>query len=74
MSTNSSLSRTSFLIPTLEKGGGVLDRPSLNAVSGVFFKNILHSVTNQDVDHSGHERGMIRETKKVGHLPALLDS
>ena len=38
------------------------------------FKNISHRVTKQDVNHSGHAIGMTKETKRVWHLLALLDS
>ena len=46
---------------------------SLSMVWWVIFKNILHQVTKQHLNHYGHERGVIKETKKVLHLPILLD-
>ena len=46
---------------------------SLSMVWWVIFKNILHQVTKQHLNHYGHERGVIKETKKVLHLPVLLD-
>ena len=39
----------------------------------IIFENILHCVTTQDLNHSGHERGMMKEAKQI-HLPALHDS
>ena len=67
MGTNSSLAH-------LWKNGVVLGRASLSAVQWVIFENILHRVTKQDMNHYGHKRSMIKETKKVLHLPVLLDS
>ena len=61
MSTNSSLARKYFLRPTLEENGIGLGHTSLGAVWWVIFENILHCVTKQD--HSGQERGMIKDTK-----------
>ena len=72
--TNSSLVRTNLLRPALEKNGVILGHAFVCTVCWVIFENILHHITKQDPNHSGHERHMIKETKKVWHLPDLFDS
>ena len=39
----------------------------------IIFKDILLCVAKQDLNHSGHEKGMIKETKIVRQIPAALD-
>ena len=38
------------------------------------FRKYTHSVSKKNLNCYGHERVMIKETKKVSHLPVLLDS
>ena len=67
LSTNSSLAKTNFLRPTSEKNVAVLGWASISAVWRVI-ENILHGVSKQNLNCYGHERDMIKETKKVLHL------
>ena len=62
LGTNSSLARTNFLRPVW--------KPLRSLLSNL--QNIWRHVTRQDLNHSSHEKGMIKETKKVWHLLALL--
>ena len=63
MWTQIALARTNFLRTTLGKNGAVLGCISPSARWWVIFGN-----------YSGHERSIIKETKKVWNLPGLLNS
>ena len=62
--TNSSPATINFLRPTLKKNGAVLGRAFRRAGWWVIFENILYHVAKPGLNHSGHERSIIKETKK----------
>ena len=56
----------------LRKIRAVWGRVSVAAAWWLIIKNIVNYVIKHDLNYFGHERGMIKETKKVWHLPVSL--
>ena len=70
--TNHSFTKTAFLWPVLRKVCAVWGRVSVAATWWLITKNIVNYVIKHGLNYFGHERGMIKETKKVWHLPVSL--
>ena len=56
----------------LQKIRAVWGRVSVAAAWWLIIKNIVNYVIKHDLNYFGHERSMIKETKKVWHLPVSL--
>ena len=73
LGTNHSFTKTVFLWPVLRKIRAVWGRVSVAVGLMTNHRKYCQYVTKHGMNYFGHERGMIKETKKVWHLPVFLD-
>ena len=70
--TNHSFTKTVFLWPVLWKIHAMWCHFSVVAAWWLITKNIVNCVVKLGLNYFGDERSMIKETKKVWHLPVSL--
>ena len=73
LGTNNSFTKSVFMWPVLQRIRALLGCVTVARAWWLIIKTIVNYIIKHSLIYFGHETGIIRETKKVWHLPVSLD-